>query len=438
MRPTATVLTLIGVLATAPGLGAQQTTTAGLELGALQRAAVARDARAAQRDLLGQSAALRLRGIDDALKPQFSLSAANTHQSDVTYLALKVPGASVPIPPKDRWSSALDVTQVLYDGGAASHRAAIERARLAEAIAGVDATLEPLRDEVSRVFFAAALLQSSERELTEMVRDLDAVLTDTRARVREGAALGRDSASVRAEWRSAQSRLAQARSARRAALATLGRLTGTVIGDSTPLLLPAWDERLRALDSAGDPAALRGRAEFARLDRSRDRLDQERALAGVENRPKVAAFADAGYGRPGLNQFKADPAGFWQAGVRVEWTPFTWGSAARSRELAVLQQRTLETEARALADQLARAVQGDLEERTRLRAQLQDDDEVIALRAQALAQGDAQRREGVITAAEAVALRSDLTEARLARERHRIELAQAEARIVTTLGLAPR
>ena len=74
----------------------------------------------------------------------------------------------------------------------------------------------------------------------------------------------------------------------------------------------------------------------------------------------------------------------------------------------------------------------------RLRTQLADDDEVIVLRDIALAQGEAQRREGVITAAEAVSLRSDLTEARLTRERHRIELAQAEARIATTLGLSPR
>ncbi len=437
MRPSVTVFILLGVLPMPSGLGAQQTDAA-LDLGALQRAAVARDARAAQRDLLAQSSVLRLRGIDDALKPQFTVSAANTHQSDVTYLALKVPGASVPIPPKDRWSSAVDVTQVLYDGGAAARRAGIERARLAESVAGVDAALEPLRDDVARAFFAATLLHASERELAETVRDLDAVLIDTRARVREGAALGRDSAAVRAEWRSAQARLAQARTSRRAALATLTRLTGITIGDTTPLLLPAWDDRLRALDRAGDPAALRARPEFTRLDRSRDRLEQERALAGVENRPRVAAFADAGYGRPGLNQFKSDPAAFWQAGVRVEWTPFTWGSAARSRELAALQQRTLDTETRALADQLARAVQSDLEDRARLRAQLADDDEVIALRAVVLAQGEAQRREGVITAAEAVALRSDLTEARLTRERHRIELAQTEVRIVTTLGLAPR
>jgi outer membrane protein TolC len=404
----------------------------------LQRAALARDARAAQRDLLRQATDLRLRSIQDALRPQFTVTASNSHASDVTYLSLKAPGVSVPIPPKDRWSGAVNVSQVLYDGGGTARRKAVESARFAESVSGVDASLEPLRAEVTSTFFAAALLQSSERVLATAVAQLEAVLDETRARVRAGAALGRDSAAVRAEWRGTQAQLAQVRASRQAALTNLRRLTGVPIADTTTLPVPDWSAQLDSIESAGGPAAIRARPEFRQIERSRDRLGRERDLAGVENRPRVMAFAEGGYGRPGLNQFKADPAGFWQAGVKVEWQPFTWGSAARNEELATIQQQVLATQEQALADQLARAVQADLDNRARLRAQLAMDDEVIALRQEALDQGEVQRREGVITAAEAVGLRSDVTNARLARERHRIELAQAEAAIVTTLGLTPR
>ncbi len=404
----------------------------------LQRAALARDARAAQRDLLRQATDLRIRSIRDALRPQFTVTASNSHANDVTYLTLRVPGVAVPIPPRDRWSGAVDVSQVLYDAGGTRRREAVESARFAESAASVDASLEPLRAEVTSAFFTAVLLQSSEQVLAAAVTQLEAVLGETRERVRAGAALGRDSAAVRAEWRNAQAQLAQVRASRYAALTNLQRLTGVAIADTTSLPIPDWSAQLDSIASAGGPATIRARPEFRQLARARERLGRERDLAGVENRPRLVAFAEGGYGRPGLNQFKSDPAGFWQAGVKVEWQPFTWGSAARNEELAVLQQEVLATQERALADQLARAVQGDLDHRTRLRAQLAIDDEVIALREEALAQGEAQRREGVITAAEAVGLRSDLTAARLARERHRVELAQAEAGIVTTLGLTPR
>ncbi|MEA3244916.1 MAG: TolC family protein [Gemmatimonadota bacterium] len=429
------VVSLAALLALAQPARAQQPPPT---LADLQRAAVARDARAAQRDLLRDATTLQVRSIRDGLRPQFTVSASNSHASDVTYLSLKVPGVSVPIPPRDRWSGAMDVSQVLYDGGGTGRREAVETARLAENLSGVDAALQPLRTEVTNTFFAAVLLQSNERVLASAVAQLESVLAETRERVRAGAALGRDSATVRAEWRNAQARLAEVRASRQAALTNLRRLTGVAIADSAALPLPDWSAQLGAIDSAGGPAALRARPEFSQLELARERLGRERDLAGVENRPKVMAFAEGGYGRPGLNQFKADPAGFWQAGVKVEWRPFTWGSAARNGEIATLQQQVLATQERALAEQFARAVQGDLDNRARLRAQLATDDEVIALRQEALDQGEAQRREGVITAAEAVGLRSDLTTARLAREQHRVELAQAEANIVTTLGLTPR
>lgn len=436
--PLYAALAVAGVAAAAVAVPAAAQQPGSVTLEDLQRAALSHDPRGAQRELLTRSSELRIRSIGDALRPQFTFSASNTHASDVTYLAIKLPGASAPIPPKDRWSGALDVSQVLYDGGGTARREDVEAARRAEGVAGVDAALEPLRAEVTNTFFAAALLQANERELASAVADLQTVLSETRVRVREGAALGRDSASVRAEWLNAQARLAEARSSRRAALANLERLTGVAIQESTSMPLPDWSARLRVLDTARDAASLRARPEFTQLALSRERLGRERSLASVENRPRVVAFAQGGYGRPGLNQFKADPAGFWQAGVRVEWKPFTWGSAGRNEELTVLQERVLATEEGALAERLARAVQADLDDRTRLAAQLASDDEVIALREEALAQAEAQRREGVITAAEAVGLRADLTNARLAREQHRIRLAQAEANIATTLGLTPR
>lgn len=412
-----------------------QTSGQPLTLEALQRAAVARDARNAQRDYFGRSTKLQIEGLTMTHRPQFNFSALNAHASDVTHLDISLPAGKAPIPPKDRWSVAADITQVLYDGGLVSSRKTIERARLAENVASLDVTLEPLRDEVAQTFFAVVLLQASEQELELMTQDLEQLLADTRARVREGAALGRDSAAVKAEWRGAQAKLGELRSQRRAAIASLTQVTGIPITTDTPLSLPEWASRLNEL---ADITALRARPEFTRIALTRERLNAEQSAADRENRPRVVAFGTAGSGRPGLNQFNPDVAAYWQFGVKLEWSPFTWNSASRNRELISLQQQTTLTEERALADRLARAVQGDLAERERLRSQITDDEEVIALRALALEQGEAQGKEGVITGAEVVSLRTSLAEARLTRERHRVQLAQAEVRIATTLGLTPR
>jgi outer membrane protein TolC len=101
------------------------------------------------------------------------------------------------------------------------------------------------------------------------------------------------------------------------------------------------------------------------------------------------------------------------------------------------QKRIVTTEERALAEQLARAVQGDLADMQRLRAARDTDARVVTLRSDIERQAGAQFAESAISAAEYVESRTDVLEARLTLERHRAELAQAQARYLTTIGVTP-
>jgi outer membrane protein TolC len=422
---------LVAAACAGPALRAQDSLT----LAAAQAAAAAADPRGLQGALLREQSGLRLTSLDAERRPQLALGATAFHQSDVTAITLALPGGSPPRPPRDRWSASIDLEQVLYDGGAVGRRAAVERARLAEAIAGVDAARWRLRSEVNAAFFQAFLLQQRIAELELLLGDLDARLAEVRARVRNGAALPRDSAAILAE----QLKVAQGRTdavaARRAALAVLARATGRVVRDDVQLVLPDLAPPVRDA-MAADPAQLRARPEFAQWQRMRDRLDREATAATLENRPRVALFGQAGYGRPGLNQLRPDATEFWIAGIRASWRPFTWRTADRSAESLRLQRRVLESEERAFAEGLARAIETDRADLDRLAGALDTDDRVIALRTLIEAQARRQFDEGVLTAAQYLDARTDVAEARLDRQRHVAERAQAQARLLTTLGIA--
>jgi outer membrane protein TolC len=409
-----------------------------LQLGALQSAAVARDPRGEQGSLLRAASELRLSALEMERRPQLALNGSASHQSDVTAVRLNLPGASVPAPPKDRWQATLDAQQLLYDGGSIAARRAVERARLAESAAAVDAGLYRLRAEVNAAFFSAYLLQERTREFDALLGDLEVRLQLARARVLNGVALPRDTSAIVAEQLRAELARREARSMREASLAVLGRLTGRPIADDAVLLLPALSAAVARAAAEGRPEALRARPEFAQFDRTRQRLDREVALTRLENRPRLVAFGQAGLGRPGLNQFLTQTDEFWQAGVRLEWRPWTWRSADRSAQVLQLQQRVVTTEERALGEQLARAVESDLSEMRRLREAIATDARIVALRGEIERQADAQFSEGILTAADYVETRTDVLEARLSQQRHLAELAQAEARYLTTLGLAPR
>jgi outer membrane protein TolC len=405
-----------------------------LQVERLQEAAVRSDPRTAQRALLREATSLRLEVIGADRLPQLSLHGQATHQSDVTRPTFGVPGVTVPDFPKDRWQTTLDLEQRLYDGGDVARRRELEEARHAESEAALQVSLYQLRSDVNSAFFSAFLFEKRAAEYQALVGDFDARLAAVRARVEAGTALGRDAAEIEAERVRAELQRDEARASRRAALATLADLVGQPIDTTSVLALPEAEPE-RAYPGLAAVARLRRRPEFEQFQRSRLRLDKEIAYAGTENRPRVLAFGQAGVGLPGLDQFRTSSDAFWQAGVKVEWRPWTWRSAGRTAAAYRLQQQIVSTEEQALGRQLARSVVTDLEDIGRLQAALADDERIVALRTEVERQARAQFDEGAVTTPDYVEARTDVVEARLTLERHRVELAQARARYLTTLGL---
>jgi outer membrane protein TolC len=139
-----------------------------------------------------------------------------------------------------------------------------------------------------------------------------------------------------------------------------------------------------------------------------------------------------------LNQFRTTSDWFWQAGIEVQWRPWTWRSAGRKAEALRQEQQVIDTEERALAHSLARSVVSNVEDIQRLTQALAEDQRVVELRTEIERQARAQHDEGTITSADYVETRTDVVDARLTLERHQVELAQARATYLTTLGLTPR
>jgi len=403
----------------------------------LQDAALASDPRTRQRDLLRAASDLRLAVIGSDRLPQITFNGQASHQSDVTRPTVNVPSIQFPNFPKEHWQTTLDVEQSLYDGGDVVRRRDLERARHAESAAELDVSLYELRSDVNSAFYSAFLFEKRSAEYDALVTDLDARLAAVRARVEAGTALTRDAAQIEAERVRAGLQGDEARASRRASLATLADLIGHPIDTNAVLVLPAEEPELTHPENLDTVAALRRRPEFDQLRQSRAVLDKEVAATSVENRPRIIAFGQAGVGLPGLDGFRTSSDAFWQAGIKVQWRPWTWRSASRTAESYRIQQHIVATEEQALGRKLARAVVTNLEDIGRLKAALADDERIVKLRIDVEKQARAQYDEGAITTEDYVETRTDVLEARLTLDRHRVELAQARSSYLTTLGLIP-
>lgn len=427
------VIALVGPVAAA----AQDT----LRLGTLQQAAVRVDPRQARSELDARSLELRLGGLSSDRLPDFRLVAEGSVQSEVTTFPGAVVGASGIQPPKERYEAGIQVDVLVWDGGVLSARSGLERASYTVATAGLDAELFAVRTEVNEAYFGALLAQERLREAELLIEDLVARLSELRGRVEAGAALAGDTALVRAEMLEARQGRDGLAAERHAWLDVLGQLAGRRIVPDDVLVIPDLTEAVNGVGAGRAEVVASGvrvHPQYALFDAERARLDQQAAVTGATRLPRLSAFGQLAWGRPGFDQFDRDPHEYWRAGLQVRWAPWDW--KRRSREMADLRvrQRMVDAEEASFTERLTRALQRPLRTMAEMRDALAIDDEIVVLREQVERQARAQFAERVISAAAYTEARNELQLARVARLRHRAELARAQAAYLTTLGVELR
>jgi outer membrane protein TolC len=396
-----------------------------LRLPALLAAMQRQDRRAAQLPLLEAQSALRTRSLDRELLPSVSALATGQYVSDVPAIG------GVPMVPYQQYDAYVTVRQRLFDP-TRSPRAELERAQFDEAEAQVRGRLWQQRALVNEAFFTLLALDAERSTLVASIGELETHRRLAATRLAAGAALGSDVALLDAELLRRRQTLDEIDATRDATRAVLASLTGTNIAPQASLALPdlsgATSNARAALDT------LRSRSEYTAFDGSREALAARARQARRSDLPRVSAFARSGYGRPGINPLAPDFQSYWIAGVQLEWTPTLWGASSRDAEVQRLQQDIVTSEEAQFTDQLQRAVQRDLAAIGRLERSLASDDAIIALHERVALEARRRFAEGNITAAELVDRETALMASRNSRALHRVHLAEAQARFLTTVG----
>jgi outer membrane protein TolC len=398
----------------------------------MQADALRLDPRARQVGLQAHATELRLASIDAERRPAVAVDGQSQYQSAVTQIPVHLPGVSIPLPPHDTYDAHLGAQQSIFDPTLSARRG-VERAQLAESQAQTRVSLFGLRQEVNEAFFTAASIQQRMAEVDAAMIDLSARLRETVIKSREGAALPGDTAAIAATLLQREQDRMQLRGDRSAALARLSELVGRAVDDSVALAVPndsaAVVSTLRALDT------LHARPEYGQFEATRERLSKQIAIEAAQEKPRVSAFGRVGYGRPGLDLLSRDFQTYWIAGVQVHWAPWNWGTTDRDRQVSEIQRQIVATNEEAFTRTLQRGVQQSLATMARLDSTMALDDRIVAMRERIEAETRARLGEGVVTAADYVDKSTDVLTARLARIQHRVELAQARATFLTTLGV---
>lgn len=389
--------------------------------------------------LVERTASFTVQNLGKNFLPSVQVSGQATYQSDVAALPgllqglLRQNGFDYRGLARDQYRLAVDVQQLLYDGGQtrAQRELAVRQGQTETASTEVDAYA--VRQRVDDLYFSLLLVH----ERLRLNAELQGVLGSNRAKLdallRGGVAMQSDVDAVDAELLRARQQAVELQSARSVTQAVLALFIGR---DTTALaVLEKPADRLPAEVPSLRPDM---RPEMRLFDAQASEAAARRRTLDAGLRPSVSLFAQGWYGYPGLNMFDDMFSRSWglngMVGVRLSWNLSRFYTRRTDRRLIDTYIELVEN-ARSvfLFNNRLQAVQ-DSGAVARARSLLAADDEIVQLRRRVRQAAEHRLEGGVIDVNALVQEIGRENEARISRSLHEIEMLQNVWRLKTTLN----
>lgn len=375
----------------------------------------------AKKPLLVDSLRLQSQKLDRGYWPKLSLIGRANWQSDVTSVDIAIPNVMIAVPPKDQYKVAFELQQSLWDGGVISRKKRIARSRSLVEDEKANLQWYEVRGRILQLYFAGVVQQELEQQAHTLESHLGTVVKEARVGLKSGVLTRRDVLLVEARQLEARQAIADADAQLRSIRRSLSLLTGTHLGQQTRLA-PLASNCKAATEDANHVAVLR-RPELGVLAAQASVLAAEEQLNRVVDRPRIGAFATAGYGRPGLNALSNQFDSYFIGGVQLT-VPLTYlyaGTRKNDREQLAVQRSLISRQEQAVKTQIEIQLAEQRAELHRLESNLEIDEQLVQAREQARKQTDLQLSLGTATMTELVDDLSLEDRARTTRAVHRAQ-----------------
>jgi outer membrane protein TolC len=379
-----------------------------------------------QKALTQKSSDLVIGNLQKNYLPQVSLSAQASYQSAVTEVPIKNPAFAFEPLSKDQYRALMDINQLIYDGGSISQQKQVQLWNDKIEDQKIEVELQKLRERINQVYFSA-LFADEQISLTQLIqKDLEAGIGKVDAQVKNGTAYRSALSLLKAEKLKNDQRVTEWQATRTGLINVLSEFTGKLLDASVKLEWPKTSD-LALTDTIK-------RSELNLLKLQDSLLLQKNKLIDVRNRPKISAFAQGGYGRPGLNMLLNEFDFFYVTGLRASWQLSSLYTSKKDREILEVNRQVLEVQRDNFLLQ-TRTLQIQQQAEIRKWASLlKTDEEIIVLKTEVKDAAKAQLDNGVITASDYIREVNAEDQARLNSVLHRLQWVQSIINYQTISG----
>lgn len=365
--------------------------------------------------LVEQSRSLSVSNASKAWLPQVSLSARASYQSDVTRIPVDIPGVDISPMSKDQYDVSVHVSQQIYDGGSVSSSKRLADARSDVEREKVNVAIYDVYERVDQLYFGILLLDEQIRQVRLLQDDLSLSSKSVSGMLRGGVASQTDLDAVKVEQVKARQSETSLLTSRATYLKMLSTFIGKPLGDSVSLVRP---------DEADVSVVVNNRPELSLYNAQNRLLDQQRNVLDTYLRPRIGLFLQGGYGNPALNMLKNKFEAYYKVGATLTWNFGNLYTRANDKRKIDTDRLGIEAEREVflfntgLQSELQR---GNIES---LRRQISQDDEIIMLRERIRSKADVKVANGTETVNEMLRDINAVSEARLTKAFHEIQLLQ--------------
>lgn len=417
------VLKALKVLLAAVFLGALVQAASALTLDECQAAARENHPLLKRYDMIKQTTEYSVKNVRSGYYPQLLFSAQASYQSDVTTLPdalvtmLEANGYDVKGLDKDQYRIALELNQVIWDGGNIGGQKQVTQAKGDVLTAQADVDMYALRGRVNELYFGVLLIDEKIKLNEDLQKLLSANCEKLEAMVKNGIAMEADVNSLRAELLGARQKRSELDAARRNFVKILSIFTGKGEDELTDLEKP----------SAGMPLSQRNnRPELALMDAQLRQNSAQRKIVNSGVYPRLSLFAQGFYGYTGYDMFNDmfdhDFTFNGIIGLRLTWNLSKWYTHKNDGlELDVAREQIENAREVFLFNDSLQTAQ-ESAEIEKFRELMREDDEIIALRVQVREASEVKLERGIIDVNTLLQEITRENQARLEQSAHEIEL----------------
>jgi outer membrane protein TolC len=291
---------------------------------------------AKQTSLLSEQLELDIDAIKKDRLPKLDLNGQATYQSEVTSLGGQLINVTIDPPNKDQYRTTLDANQLIYHGGLIDASIKAKETKAAIGKQEVEISLYGLKNRVNQLYFSLLLLQENQDLLQAKESQLTARLEEVQAGVKYGTLLSSSADALEVALIKIHQQNTELALSKLDLLQQLSLIIGTEL---QPQVLLQRPEVFPVI-----PDQTSKRPELLLFELQKSQVDLSSELLEKSKLPKISAFAQGGYGNPGLNMLDNTFNSFFMTGVKLNWNVFDWNKNRKERQSLQIDRSIIDSQ----------------------------------------------------------------------------------------------